>query len=344
MNSNQFDGKATSVTRRSFVTQSGLAAAALATGVGAPAIAQQVRTLRFGHSQPVETNAHEAVALFGKELARLSSNKMKVEIFPSSQLGGLAEMLQSVQAGSLSMTMAVPAWYSAFVKPLDAFTLPYLVSSDARLKSALDGAVGKEMARHASTAGFVMTGYLLLGGRHIVNKRRAVNTPADCKGMKVRVINSQVYIQTFRALGANPVAMDPSELYLALQQGVIDGFEFPLQDMVSARYYEVAKYVSLDRHTIDFYAISANKALWNSLASEEQAMINAAMKTAMDWQWKTQPVVIAEAEKKLRSIVNVNDVTPANRKLFQEATRPVYKSFESAIGKDFIDLAMRELS
>jgi tripartite ATP-independent transporter DctP family solute receptor len=330
-------------TRRAFMQKTSALAATLATGIAAPAIAQPVRVLRFGHSQAPDTNVHEAITLFGKELARLSSNKMKLEIFPASQLGGLAEMLQSVQAGSLSMTMAVPAWYSAFIKPLDAFTLPYLVSSEERLRTALDGTLGKELARHAETAGFVLIGNLLLGGRHIVNKRGPVNTPADCKGLKMRVINSQVYIQTFRALGANPVGMDPSELYLALQQGVIDGFEFPLQDLLSARYYEVAKYASLDRHTIDFYAASTNKALWTSLASEERAMVNAAMKTALDWQWRTQPLVIAEADKKLRGLMNVNDITPANRKLFQDATQPVYQRFENQIGKAFVDLAVKEL-
>ncbi|RZL87826.1 MAG: TRAP transporter substrate-binding protein [Variovorax sp.] len=331
-------------TRRAFVQKtSALAAAAFATGIAAPAIGQQARVLRFGHSQAPDTNVHEAITLFGKELSLLSSNKMKAEIFPASQLGGLAEMLQSVQAGSLSMTMAVPAWYSGFIRPLDAFTLPYMVSSEARLRTALDGTLGKELARHADSAGFVLIGNLLLGARHIVNKRRPVNTPADCKGLKVRVINSQVYIQTFRALGANPVAMDPSALYLALQQGVIDGFEFPLQDLMSARYYEVAKYVSLDRHTIDFYAASMNKALWTSLAPEEQAMVNAAMKTAMGWQWRTQPLVIAEADKKLRGLIAVNDISPANRKLFQEATLPVYQRFENQIGKAFVDLAVKEL-
>ena len=110
--------------RREFLKMS-LAAAGAATlgaGVSAPAIGQQTRTIRFGHMLPTDQIHHKAIAMFGEELAKLSSNKMKVEIFPSSQLGSIAEMLQSVQAGSLTMSMAVPAWYSSFMKPLDAFT------------------------------------------------------------------------------------------------------------------------------------------------------------------------------------------------------------------------------
>jgi tripartite ATP-independent transporter DctP family solute receptor len=343
-NNNSVSREARRPQRRAFLRGSAALGAAAALSVRAPAIAQGAKTLRFGHMLPPNQIHSRAVAMFGEELGKLSSGKLKVEIFPSSQLGTIPEMLQSVQAGSLTMTMAVPAWYSNFIKPLDVFTLPYLISSSEKLRPALEGGVGKEIAKYADGAGFRVFGYWLLGGRHIVNKIRAVNKPADCQGLKIRVINSPVYLQTFRALGANPVAMDPSELYLALQQGVVDGFEFPLPDLVAQKLYEVSKYLSLDQHTTDFFIISTNKATWNAFSSEEQGMINAAMKTAMDWQWKEQPAAIADALAKLRALIAVNEITPDNKKLFVEATRPVYKQFEAAIGKDFLDLATRELS
>ena len=319
-------------------------AATLGLGFGAPAIGQQARVIRFGHMLPTDQIHHKAIALFGEELAKLSGNKMKLEIFPSSQLGSISEMLQSVQAGSLTMSMAVPAWYSSFMKPVDAFTLPYLVGSEDRLRPALDGALGKEIARLGDGAGFKVLSYMLLGGRHIVNKVRAVNKPADCQGLKLRVINNPVYLQTFRLLGANPVAMDPSELYLAVQQGVVDGFEYPLPDLVAQKMYEVIKFVSLDRHTTDFFIISTNKKLWEGMSSEEQGMIIAAWKTASDWQWKEQPAAIANALTRLKTLVAVNEITPENKKLFVDVTRPVYKQFEPSIGKDFLDLAIKELS
>ena len=318
-------------------------AAALGMGLAAPAIGQQVKTIRFGHMLPTDQIHHKAIQVFADEIAKLSSNKIKVEIFPSSQLGTIAEMLQSVQAGSLTMSMAVPAWYSSFMKPVDAFTLPYLVSSSERLRPALDGSVGAQIAKYADASGFKVLGYFLLGGRHIVNKVRAVQKPADCQGLKLRVINNPVYIQTFRLLGATTVAMDPSELYLAAQQGVVDGFEYPLPDMVAQKMYEVVKFVSLDQHTTDFFIISTNKKLWEGMAPEEQGMINAAWKTATDWQWKEQPAAIASALDRLKTLVAVNEITPENKKLFIEATRPVYKQFEASIGKDFLDLATREL-
>ncbi len=328
--------------RRDFLRMS-LAGGAVAAGLAGPATAQGTKIIRFGHMLPTDQIHHKAVALFGDEMAKLSGGKIKVEIFPSSQLGTISEMLQSVQAGSLTMSMAVPAWYSSFMKPVDAFTLPYLVANADRLRAALDGQIGAQIGKMGEGVNFKVLGYFLLGGRHIVNKVRAVQKPADCQGLKLRVINNPVYLQTFRLLGANPVAMDPSELYLATQQGVVDGFEYPLPDLVAQKMYEVIKYVSLDQHTTDFFIISTSKKTWDATPPDEQKMIQAAWKTACDWQWKEQPAEIEKALARLKTLVAVNEITPDNKKLFIEATRPVYKQFEPTIGKDFLDLAIKEL-
>jgi len=329
--------------RRNFLKIGAAAAASL--GIAAPAIAQQprVRAMRFGHMLPTETVYHKAIVMFADEVGKLSGGKMKIEVYPSSQLGSIPEMLSQLKVGSLTMSMAVPAWYSNFMKPIDAFTLPYIVSSPERLKAALDGNIGKEINRMGQGAGFNVFGYWLLGGRHIVNKVRPVNVPADCQGLKLRVINSQVYIQAFRALGASTVAMDPAELYVSMQQGVIDGFEYPLPDLLAFKLNEVIKFISLDNHTTDFFLVSMNKGLWDGLSAEEQGILNQAMKTAMDWQWKAQPEDITAALAKLRTLVQVNEITPANKKLFIEATRPVYQQFEGSIGKDFLAMVMKEV-
>jgi C4-dicarboxylate-binding protein DctP len=328
--------------RRDFLKYAALGAAAL--GVPLTASTQRAKVFRFGHMLPADTLYNKAIQMFADEAAKASSGRIKIDIYPASQLGTIPEMLSATQVGSLTLTMAVPAWYSNFMKPLDAFTLPYIVSSPEKLKSALDGVMGKEISRLGDGAGFHVLGYWLIGSRHIVNKVRAVNKPADCQGLKLRVINSQVYIQTFRALGASTVALDPSELYVALQQGVVDGFEYPLPDLVSIKLYEVSKYLSLDAHTTDFFIISINKGVWDGLSAEDKAALTSAMKTAMDWQWKAQPDEIAGALTKLKTLMTVNDITPENKKLFIEATRPVYKQFEGSIGKDFLDLAIKELS
>ena len=330
--------------RRDFLKRTAGAVGAATLAMPLQAFAQRAKVLRFGHMLPADTLYSKAVQMFADEAGKLSAGRLKVDIYPASQLGTIPEMLSATQVGSLALTMAVPAWYSNFIKPMDAFTLPYLVSSPERLRSALDGSVGRELVRMGGAAGFHVLGYWLMGGRHIVNKVRAINTPADCKGLKIRVINSQVYIQTFRALGASTVALDPSELYVALQQGVVDGFEYPLPDLISVKLYEVSKYISLDAHTTDFFVVSISKSVWDGLPAEDQSALTRAMKTAMDWQWSAQPQEIATALAKLKTLMAVNEITPEHKKLFVEATRPVYKQFEASIGKDFLDLAIKELS
>ena len=330
--------------RRDFLKYAAAGAGAAALSMPLTALAQRAKVFRFGHMLPADTLYNQAVQMFADEAAKLSSGRLKIDIYPASQLGTIPEMLSATQVGSLTLTMAVPAWYSNFMKPLDAFTLPYIVSSSEKLKAGLDGTLGKEIARMGDAAGFHVLGYWLIGSRHIVNKVRAVNKPADCQGLKLRVINSQVYIQAFRALGASTVALDPSELYVALQQGVVDGFEYPLPDLVSIKLYEVSKFISLDAHTTDFFIVSINKGVWEGLSADDQGALANAMKTAMEWQWKRQPEEIAGALAKLKTLMTVNDITPENKKLFVEATRPVYKQFEASIGKDFLDLAIKELA
>lgn len=343
MTRNKFNNNA-GIGRRELLKLTATTAGAAMLGLAAPAIAQAPRTIRFGSPQPAASLYNQAIVMFAEEAARLSDGAITVDIFPGSELGGVAEMLSSVQAGSLGMTIAVPAWYSNYVREMDLFTLPYLVSSQDRLKAALESAIGDKVVELSESAGFRMVGYWLMGGRHIANKERPIHTPDELAGLKIRVINSQVYLQAFRALGANPVALDPAELYLALQQGVVDGFAYPLPDILDAKLHEVSGFVSLDSHVIDFFAVSMNKAMWDGMSTEEQEIIGQAMRTSMEWQWGEQPKVIDSALEQLRNRVAVNDMTPENRQKFIDLTRPIYGNFEDSIGAELLGTAIAEFT
>jgi tripartite ATP-independent transporter DctP family solute receptor len=321
-----------------------LGAAAASFGLAGPAFAQRAKVFRYGHNLPADTTFHEAAMVFAKEVGALSGDKMKVDVYPASQLGSIPEMLSALKSGSLAIGMANPGWYSNFMKPVEAFALPFLAESADRLKAGLDGKIGAEIGKLGEAAGFKVLGFLLIGGRHIVNRVRTVRKPADCQGLKLRVINSQVYIQAFRALGAATVVLDPSELYVAMQQGVIDGFEYDLPSFVSQKFYEVGKYLTLDAHVTDFFIVSVNKGVWDGLNPEEQGILQKAMKAAMDFQWKVQPQAIEAALGKLRTLIEITDLTPAERKVFVDASRPVYQQFEGSIGKDFLDMVTKELA
>jgi tripartite ATP-independent transporter DctP family solute receptor len=317
---------------------------AAATTLAAPALGQRARVLRFGTPVPVDTTYHQALLMFAQEVGKNTGGKLKVEGYPSNQLGTIKEMLTNVQLGTQAIAAAVPAWYSNYVKPMDVFTLPFLVASPEKLRAAVDGPFGAKMKGMLEQVDFKIIGTWLLGPRHIITASKPVHTPADMAGLKIRVIGSQVYIETFRALGASPVALDPTEIYLALQQKVVDGLEFPLPDFIANKMYEVAKCLTLDNHVTDVFFLGMNKAMWNGFSKEEQDIIAAAMKSSNDWQWKAQPESIEDAKTKLRGLMQVIDLSPSERQPFIDATRPVYQKFEGSIGKDIIDEAVKVLS
>jgi tripartite ATP-independent transporter DctP family solute receptor len=323
-----------------------LAAAPLAPALLAtPAIAQnRQRALRFGSPMSTNTTYHEAMVVFADELAKLSNNRLKVDLFPNAQLGGLKDMLTAVQLGTQSMLITVPAWYSNFIKQMDVLSLPFLVTAPERLRASLDGPFGERLSVPAAAAGFKLLTPWMIGPRHLINNVRPIHTPKDMEGLKLRVISSQVYLQGFRALGANPVAMDYSEVYLALQQKTIDGFDSGLPEMITGKYYEVTKFASLTEHITDTFIVGMNKALWDGFGAEEQAMIHQALKTATDRQWIAQAKTLAESRDKLNGLMTINDISATERAAFVEATRPVVQQFETSLGKDLVDEARRALT
>ena len=320
-------------------------AAAVAGIAGAPSIvrAQRVKTLRFGSPVPVGSTYYKAQEVFAEEVTKLSGGRIKIELYPSFQLGSIKDMLTNTQLGTQSIGMAVPAWFAGYAKPIDVFSMPFIVGSLDRLRAGLDGPFGQKMMALTEPAGFKILGHWIMGPRQIVNNTRPIHKPEDLAGLKIRVITSPVFIETFKALGANPVGLDAAEMYLALQQKTVDGVDNAAVDLVNLKLFEVSKYLSLTAHITDFFIVAMNKTLWDGFSSEEQGMFRAAMKKSMDWEWNAQPEAIKVDTEKLKTLMQSNDITAAERKAFVNATRPVYTKFESSIGKNVLDEATKAL-
>ena len=332
-------------TKKRRLLKGALAAAATVSTVGFPSIvrAQRTKVFRFGSPTPPGSIYNQAMELFVTEVHKQSGDKLKVELYPSSQLGSIKDMLQAVQLGTQSIGMAVPAWYSGWVKQMDVFSLPFIIGSEDRLRAALTGPLGEEMGRNAEAAGFKMLGYWTMGPRQLVNNIRPIRKPDDLKGLKIRVINSPVFLQTFRTLGANPVGLDSAEMYLALQQKTVDGADNAATDIVNLKLFEVTKYLSLTGTIFDFFGVSMNKALWDGLAADEKKIFTDAMNKSMEWEWKAQPEAVKAATDRLKGLLQWNDITSAEREEFVKATAPVYQQFEPTIGKNTLAQAVKAL-
>ncbi|HSB82419.1 MAG TPA: TRAP transporter substrate-binding protein [Candidatus Methylomirabilis sp.] len=332
------------VTRRSFL-QSSLAMSALgALGTVPVSAATGPIVLRFGAIQAPATAVVRAMEVFKAELGKLSGGQFKVEVYPSGQLGSFREMMEAVQLGTQQMQVATPAVAAPFAKKMDVMTLLFLASSREKVFAAVDGEFGKRLNATMEEVGFRIVGWWDTGPRHFLNNRRPINTPDDLKGLKLRVIPSPAWVKFITVLGANPVAMDYKELFSGLQQNVIDGYEGIVTDVDKSSMYQVVKYLSLSYHLFDVFGVYINKKLYESFTQEQQKMLGEAMRIATAWQRKAQLEEIEESLKKLRSLMQVNEISEANRKLFAEKVRPAYKDFEKDLGKDLIDAAVKAMA
>jgi tripartite ATP-independent transporter DctP family solute receptor len=283
------------------------------------------------------------MGLFRDELGKLSGGQFKVEVYPSGQLGSFLQCMEAVQMGTQQMQVITPAIASLLMKKLDVMSLLFLASSQEKMFAAVDGEFGKRLNGIAEDAGFKILTWWDCGPRSFLNNRNPINTPADLRGLKMRVLESPIWLKTMAALGAIPTVIDFRELFTALQQHVIDGYEGIDTDIYQFSMYQVVKYYSLSNHLYDVFAVFINKGLADSFSPEQQKMITEAMRTATAWQRKTQAADIEECREKLKKLMQVNEISPANRQLFVEKVRPLYKEFEKDIGKDLIDEAIKAM-
>lgn len=265
-----------------------LSAAVIATVLGATlalapdAYAQQ--RLRVAGNFPLDHTASKAMEIFKKEVETATKGELQIDLFPNMMLGGAAENVDQVRSGTVFAIVTSIAYFSRIVPEYEAVSLPFLFSSREAAFRVMDGSVGKLFDKKMADKGFVSLGYGELGYRHLTNNVRPIASAADFKGLKIRLQPNEVHLATFRALGANPVAMDVKEVYSALQQGVLDGQENPYNIIATRRFNEVQKHLTDTGHFYDFINAAANKRQFDKLKKPHQEAILKGMEQAMKWQ------------------------------------------------------------
>ena len=190
---------------------------------------------------------------FGKIVAEKTGGEIEVQVFPASQLGSERDMVEGLQLGSLEMTLTSTGSMGNFVPQVKLFNLPFLFKDRESCYRALDGEIGTQIADRFVKVGIRSLGWYENGFRNITNSKVAVNSPADMKGIKIRVMEDDVFILTMKSLGASPLPMAFGELYTALEQKTVDAQENPLAVIYSSRFFEVQKYLAMTGH---FYSLA----------------------------------------------------------------------------------------
>ena len=279
---------------------------------------------------------------FKSELNRLTGNQLTVDIFPAMQLGGAKENVDAVRSGSLFMTWVGAAFLSRIVPELEAVSLPFLFPSRESAFKTIDGPVGQLVDQKLSDKGFISLGWMELGSRHVTNKVRPIKSVADLSGLKIRLQPNETHLATFRALGANPVAMDVKELYSALEQGVVDGQENPYSIIQAGRYGEVQKYLSNTGHFFDFIAVVANRKQFMALKPEQQQAVRAAMNAAIAQQRKLAVELDNKALEELKKKMQYDPLSPQALEEMRVASATVIEQVKKRAGAELVDRVVAE--
>lgn len=301
----------------------------------------KVYTIRIGSISAETIPEVRAAYEFKKDIEKASSGRIKVDVFPNGALGGDRQMAEAVSLGTLDMVLTTTSALTTYEPEFGVLDMPFAFSNAESAFAAVDGELGQYLNKKLEdSAGIINLGYMLNGVRHMVNSTCPINEPADLEGLKMRVMESPVYIGMFKALGANPTPMSFTEVYTSLQQKTIDGFEVSANFMIEMKFYEVQKYYSLTGHTISLLAAAMNKNKFESLPDDLKSLvIDMSKKWFVDYQrsisLKEDATYIAQLKE---NGMEVNSITPENHTKFVKAVQTLYSEFEEKLGTDVFTL------
>ena len=311
-----------------------LCAAVLAT---APALAQI--ELKLGHVGEPGSLIGAAADEFARRANAKLGGKYKVATYGSSQLGGDKELLQKLKLGTIDFVEPSTVM-SSEADIFGVFEMPYLVKSREHMKKIENDLFWSKMAPETEKKGIKMLAVWENGYRHITNSKQPINTPADLKGIKLRVPEGKWRVKMFQAYGANPSPMKFSEVFTALQTGVMDGQENPFAQIASAKFYEVQKYLSLTGHVYTPAYLVAGSKKWPTLPADARKILEDTAKETQAWVYEKAARDDDELLAKMKTAgIQVNN---ANKDAFIAASKPVYDEFAREVpgAKEIIDRAI----
>ena len=311
---------------------------ALAAVVSFNAWAQAPIVIKFSHVVATDTPKGQAAERFKMLAEKATGGRVKVEVYPNSQLYKDKEELEALQLGAVQMLAPSLAKFGPLgVKEFEVFDLPYLFSSKNALYSVTEGPVGKSMLQKLDAKG--ITGLAFWdNGFKIMSANKPLLMPADFKGLKMRIQASKVLDAQMRALGANPQVLAFSEVYQALQTGVVDGTENPPSNMYTQKMHEVQKHVTVSNHGYLGYAVIVNKKFWDGLPADIRTSLSKAMAEATTYEkaiaQRDNDLAMDAIKKAGKTTIHMQ--TAQEAAAWRQALLPVQKDMEGRVGKELI--------
>lgn len=283
-------------------------------------------TLKLAHAAPESDLQQDLSLFFKKEVEARSNGEIKVNIFPQGQLGSDKQMIDGTRSGIVDISMVGINNWSGLIPESAAFELPYIFPNRESAYAALDGVPGKRVLNDMEKFGAKGLGYPENGFRNITNNKRPIKTPADLNGLRMRVNNAKALNDMFNNMGANPQQIPVSELYTALETGVVDAQDHPIGVTLSFKFYEVQKYLSLSQHAYSPLVIAMNLKKFNRLTPAQQKIITDVVQESIERQ---RHISIEKEEEMISQLekegVKVNRDVDAQA--FQSSVKPVWDTF-----------------
>ena len=319
-----------------------LAAALLST---LPALAQFTdRNLRLSVPVPKEHPMSIGLVKMGACTAEKSGGKLKLQPFYDGVLGNDINATQSARSGTIDMLITSTAPLVTMVPSWGVFDLPFLFNTSAEADQMFDGKVGEWFAAKLPAAGLINLAWWENGFRQTTNSKRPITKYEDFDGVKMRVMQNNIYLDTFKTLGSNAVPMAFTEVYSALETKTVDGQENPFSNIENMKFYEVQKYLTLTRHAYSPTLVLFSKKIWDTLSPQEQATLRECAVQGRADQRKANRAQEARSVENLRAKgMVVNEISPAEMQRIRDKTRPIYERHAKEIGSEPIELVMGEL-
>ena len=305
------------------------AGAALAAGFAVPARAQTKMVLKASDVHPAGYPTVAAVETLGEKLSKATGGRLSVQMYASMQLGGEKEAIEQAQIGAIAFARVSVGVMGPVVDDLNVLNLPFLFRDTKHAQTVLDGTIGQELLDKVTnhpTAGLVGLCWMDAGARNMYDTKKPINTIADLKGLKIRVMGNPMFVEMMNALGGNGIAMGYDQVFTALQTGVVDGAENNPPSFVFDNHFQVAKYYTLTEHLIVPEMVVFSKKTWNNLSKEDQALL---VKLGKEAQAEERVLWNAYQQKALDKMkeAGIAIVPVADKKPFQDAVKPVWDKY-----------------
>ena len=325
------------------------AAVLFVSGLAIPALssaAEQPIVIKFSHVAASDNPKGQAADKFKQLAEERTKGRVKVEVYPNSQLYKDKEELEALIMGSVQMLAPVTSKFGPVgLKEFEALDLPYMFTSEEALHRVTRGPIGKSLLKKLEAKGLIGLAFWDNGFR-VMSANSRLYKPEDMKGLKMRINSSKVNSAIMRSVGALPQTLAFSEVYQALQTGVVDGTDGPISNLYTQKHYEVQKFVTDTRHTFSGYCVVVNKKFWEGLPKDIRTILEGAMKDASEYndQVADKDALVAFAAIKASGKTEVHIPTAAEKAAWIKAMRPVQDEMAARVGPEIIDAIRKEVA